>query len=194
MNERDAPQPLDTTHPAARDERWVFGYGSLIWRPAFPFEERAPARLDGWVRRFWQWSTDHRGVPGAPGLVATLVSRPGASVWGMAFRLSPATYAEVMADLDVREQGGYSRHVEELALRDGRRVPAELYVGTEENPSYAGPRPVEEIAAVVRRARGPSGPNDEYVLELAAALERLGIHDEHVVALAEHVAGGSGAP
>jgi cation transport regulator ChaC len=43
-----------------REELWIFGYGSLVWRPAFPFAERRGAWI-GFARRFWQSSTDHRG-------------------------------------------------------------------------------------------------------------------------------------
>lgn len=67
---------------------WVFGYGSLIWRPGIAFRERRVARIRGWTRRFWQGSHDHRGLPHAPRRVVTLVPEPGASCEGVAFRVA----------------------------------------------------------------------------------------------------------
>jgi len=98
--------------------RWIFGYGSLVWRPAFAFAERRPARLEGWARYFWQGSTDHRGVPGAPGRVVTLVPESGATCWGVAYRLDPASAEDTLARLDHREQGGYTHHRLPVAAGD----------------------------------------------------------------------------
>ena len=91
------------------DGYWIFGYGSLVWRPDFPFVERYHAVIEGWVRRFWQGSTDHRGVPGAPGRVVTLVAEPHARCSGTAYRVDDAVIDSVINTLEYREKGGYRR-------------------------------------------------------------------------------------
>ena len=88
---------------------WVFGYGSLVWRPAFPHVDRRAARVIGWRRRFWQASTDHRGTPTAPGRVLTVTPDPAAGLWGMVYEVAPAVWPEVEAALEIREQQGYGR-------------------------------------------------------------------------------------
>ena len=100
---------------------WVFGYGSLIWRAEFPFAEREPASIRGWKRRFWQGSTDHRGIPGAPGRVVTLLPDQQSRCWGMAYRLDETSRERVMEQLDVRERGGYQRHDIESHLKEDRK-------------------------------------------------------------------------
>lgn len=168
------------------DATWIFGYGSLVWRPAFAFRERRPAVLEGYARRFWQGSTDHRGVPGAPGRVVTLVPNAGARCFGVAYRVDEAQRDEVLSRLDHREQGGYLRLTEPVRFVDalrGEPARALVYFAAEGNPNWLGPAPLDVIAAEVQRSRGPSGENLEYVLELCEALRALDADDEHCFAL-----------
>jgi cation transport regulator ChaC len=174
-----------------RDAIWIFGYGSLLWRPAFPFAERRGAWITGFERRFWQGSTDHRGVPGAPGRVVTLEHAAGARCYGAAYRIADAERGEVLANLDHRERGGYERLEVELSFGGGAATHGLVYIATPRNPNYLGPAPLEAIAAQVSLARGPSGANAEYVLQLADALRELGFHDEHVFELERLVRGGT---
>jgi cation transport regulator ChaC len=172
---------------------WVFGYGSLIWRPTFPFEDRRAGWIEGWARRFWQGSTDHRGVPGAPGRVVTLVARAGARCVGVAYKLPKSEKREILAHLDHREKGGYERHLVDVHVDAGspeEMLHALVFIAAEANPEYLGPAPVGVIAEQVRRSHGPSGPNTEYVLRLAEALRAMHAEDDHVFEVAEAVAGG----
>ena len=166
---------------------WVFGYGSLVWRPAFAFSQRRPGFIEGWSRRFWQHSTDHRGVVGAPGRVVTLTPDPGARCWGMAYRVQDETRNAVLAALDHREKNGYARHITPVRFTDSHAPPisALVYVADQDNDDFAGPASLPDIAAQVRRSRGPSGENTDYVLELAAALRLMGAQDPHVFGLAD---------
>jgi glutathione-specific gamma-glutamylcyclotransferase len=166
---------------------WLFAYGSLLWRPGFEVAERVRGYVRGWSRRFWQGSTDHRGLPGAPGRVVTLEPDAAEACWGLAYRLEPGALDATLRGLDVREQGGYERHVVEFHCQERTRCaswPVLMYVAAPGNPEYLGPAPLAQIAQQVSRAAGPSGTNLEYVLELHAVLAELGIEDAHVAELA----------
>ncbi len=167
---------------------WIFGYGSLVWRAGFPFERRELGWVQGYSRRFWQGSTDHRGVPEAPGRVVTLIREPGARCLGMAYLLREQDRAEVLAHLDHRERGGYERVDVPLELENGCFADTEtgeapratLYLATPSNRNYLGPAPTAAIAAQIWDARGPSGANPEYLIELARFLRDHGAQEPHV--------------
>ena len=171
----------------AADELWIFGYGSLVWRPDFPHVERRPGWVEGYARRFWQGSTDHRGVPGAPGRVVTLVPEPRARCWGVVYRVASVEREAVLAQLDRREKGGFERREVSVHVGADGALAALVYVADPSNPNYLGPAPLDAIAEQVRRSQGPSGGNAEYVLQLAAALREIGGEDPHVEALARLV-------
>jgi cation transport regulator ChaC len=172
------------------DSRYVFGYGSLLWRPDFHHADRVVGCLHGMSRRYWQGSPDHRGRPDALGRVVTLIEDPGAECWGAAYRVDAVLWPEVAAQLDARESGGFERLEVEVWLAGAvpRSVRAEVYVARSGNPNFLGPAPLAAIAEQVRRARGRSGSNLDYALRLARAVRELGQHDEHVFALSDCLA------
>ena len=163
---------------------WIFGYGSLIFRPEFPFRERRVARLRGFERRFWQRSPDHRGTPEAPGRVVTLIERPEALLLGVAYRVEADALERVLADLDVRERAGYERlEVDIELLAPPELTRAVVYHARLGNPGFAADETDQQIAEIVRSAVGPSGDNASYVRRLAEALRELGEVDPHVFAI-----------
>ena len=163
---------------------WLFGYGSLIFKADFPYIERRPASIANWSRRFWQGSHDHRGTEDAPGRVVTLVPENGAICGGMAYLVTP----QVFAHLDHREKNGYLRLAIQIRFDDGSSELGLAYVATEENEAYLGPATEREIAEQIATSHGPSGPNRDYLIELASALRDLGVADTHVFALEAYLA------
>ncbi len=166
---------------------WVFGYGSLIWRPSFAYASARSARVRGWRRRFWQGSPDHRGTPHAPGRVVTLVEDESAQCWGVAFDIDGQDSQEIFDALDLRESGGYVRLTVPIEFADASSAVALTYYAPPENDNFLGPAPISKIAKQVRESSGDSGDNVEYVLRLADALGRAGIRDDDVEALAHAV-------
>ena len=165
---------------------WIFGYGSLVWRPDMPVEASRPAVLRGFVRRFWQGSPDHRGTVDAPGRVVTLVPDAEGAVGGRAYRIAAHAESEVLRALDHREIAGYERRAASVWTPQGE-LQVLVYFASEGNPSWLGPASVDAMAVHIARAVGRSGPNREYLLRLHDALRELGFDDPHVDELAQAV-------
>lgn len=173
-----------------QDGLWIFGYGSIIWKPDFEYIERKVGYIEGWRRVFYQGSTDHRGIPGAPGRVATLVPDPGKRCDGVAFFVSRDQARQVMAQLDDREKGGYERYRQAFYARGEAQQPFTdvlVYMAAQDNPEYLGPSTMLDMAFQIAYAHGPSGSNAEYLLNLAASLRHLNLHDTHIFELERHV-------
>ena len=156
---------------------WVFGYGSLMWRPGFEAEHAAHARLVGWRRCFCIYSTHHRGSQQRPGLVLGL-DRGGACE-GIAYRVAPGGAAATLAYLRAREQinGVYREAHVAVSLEDsdGEDVLALAFVVERAHPSYAGRLPLAEQARLIRAASGRSGSNVDYLISTLRHLRKLGV-------------------
>ena len=166
---------------------WLFGYGSLIWRPGFEFKQRRKASLRHFKRRFWQGSHDHRGTPDSPGRVVTLIPEAEQQCEGVAFLIDRDILAEIFGALDHREKNGYERHFVNLELENGDRVEGVVYIARVENHAWLGHADISVIASQIHASAGPSGPNPEYLINLANALRELDIHDDHVFAIEHHL-------
>lgn len=165
--------------------RFIFGYGSLLFRPGFPYVSARRAKLEGHQRRLEQGSPDHRGTPDKLGRVATLVRDEGAFVEGLAYELPAEQAQAILIALDEREQGGYDRaHVRLTLVESGQEIDAITWIAWPGNPFHLGPCSFEQTVSEVLAAVGPSGTNVEYVLRLEETLASLGFLDDHIGALA----------
>ena len=170
---------------------WVFGYGSLMWRPGFDVVERVPARLVGLHRALCVYSYVHRGTPERPGLVLGLDR--GGACRGIAFRVAAKARAATVAYLRAREQvtGVYRETTRRIELEDDarRQVRALCYVVDRGHVQYAGRLTLAESVHHVRQGHGQSGANRDYVLETVRALEALGYRETELHLLAERLKG-----
>lgn len=179
------------------NEFWIFGYGSLIWKPPPSFDRRVPGYIKGYVRRFWQASEDHRGTPVNPGRVVTLIERSAwdiltdhhsvdEAVWGVVYRIKSSEVESVKEYLDIREINGYSVHQVEVHQSEPTlpTITAIVYIGTPSNPQFVGSPPpnATDLARRIYYCRGPSGENREYLYQLHKSLIELcpDIKDNHV--------------
>lgn len=170
-------------------ELWVFGYGSLMWRPGFDYLERIPARLRGLHRALCVFSHVHRGTPEHPGLVFGLDR--GGTCRGIAYRVAAPARAKTIGYLRGREQvtSVYRETMRRIELEDGsrRQIEALCYLVDRGHVQYAGPLTLAERERYVRQGHGQSGNNRDYVLDAVRALEALGYRETDLHLLAQRL-------
>lgn len=165
------------------DDIWVFGYGSLIWKPDFPFLERRRARLHGFHRGLCAYSVAHRGTVARPGLIFALDR--GGMCDGVVFRVAVRDAPAVIAALRLREQvtGVYRECWRPVTMQSetgaalAETQKAVCYVVDPHHRQYAGRLTYDVQAALINGAIGKAGPNVDYVRNTHAALATLGIRD-----------------
>jgi cation transport protein ChaC len=175
---------------AKHGDLWVFGYGSLMWRPGFAYDFRCKATLRGWRRTLCVYSHVYRGTPERPGLVLGL-DRGGACA-GVAFRVKAALREPTIRYLRDREQvtAVYVERLVQVTLESRERVTALTYAADRLHGQYAGRLDRETMLAVVRAGRGQSGDNAAYVTETHDHLAAIGVRDSELEWLAERLRAG----
>ena len=168
---------------------WVFGYGSLMWRPGFPFVDRRHAHLYGYHRSLCVLSHVHRGTPERPGLVLGLDR--GGRCHGVAFRVADREEDATVQYLREREQvtAVYLERRLPVRLDDGRRVEALAYVVDRRHPQYAGNLSEPEVLRLVRQGQGVSGANPDYVRSTHEHLAAMGVTDPTLDRIVRDLAG-----
>lgn len=171
----------------ATQSNWVFGYGSLIWNPEIDYEHAELARVHGYHRAFCIHSHEHRGTPELPGVVLGL-DRGGSCV-GMAFRLRPASKAQSLHHLHLREMHdeAYVPTQVALTLASGIRIHALAYVANRLGPLYQRMAETEVVRRLLA-SRGKRGPNIDYLFNTVASLHSHGVRDPMLQKLAGRLA------
>jgi cation transport protein ChaC len=183
---------MTSTPENAPDDLWVFGYGSLMWRPGFDYLAREEGLLIGAHRALCIYSWVHRGTPERPGLVLGLDQ--GGACRGIAYRVAGERREATVAYLRAREQATMvyreTWRPVWLAGDPKRRVQAVCYIADRRHPQYAGRLTLERQLHLVRQGHGKGGPNRDYVIETVKALETLGYRETALHLLVERLQGG----
>jgi glutathione-specific gamma-glutamylcyclotransferase len=178
---RDATAMLERTLDewGGHDDLWIFGYGSLIWKPDFEFAERRPAKVHGWHRALKMWSRINRGTPERPGLVFGMLS--GGCCQGMVFRIPKANGREVLAQLWAREMTLAVYDPKWLTCQTSHGpVEALAFTLSRKSPNHTGVLSEEEYRRIFMEATGIYGTTFDYAHRTLEELKRLNIRDRHL--------------
>ncbi|KAH9305959.1 hypothetical protein KI387_010363, partial [Taxus chinensis] len=175
---------------------WVFGYGSLVWKAGFEYDEKVVGFIKGNRRVFDLACIDHRGTPEFPARICTLQAQEGAICWGTAYRVRGDREKENLAlEYLVRREPEYDiqAHVDFYQEADSETpflTGVLVFTSTPNkisNKYFLGPAPLEEMAGQIAKAFGPCGNNCDYLFKLEKALYDIGHADDEVIELANEV-------
>ena len=171
---------------AARGDLWMFGYGSLMWNPGFPYAEAQPALLRGYHRAFCIYSSRYRGTPERPGLVLGLDC--GGACKGVACRVVAADVAAALEYLWHREMTNRTYHLKAVSLSvPAGSIEARAFVVDRNHKNYAGRLSLDETARLIIQGIGARGPCRQYLENTVAELRKLGQFDGPIHRLEEKV-------
>ena len=163
-----------------KGDLWIFGYGSLMWSPGFPFKAQLVARVHGYHRALCILSTRYRGTPRKPGLVMGLCR--GGSCWGVAFRVEASRVRRVLARLWSREMPRrvYEPRLVRASSRRGRPIHALAFIADPGHPSYVRELDLHGRARLVAQGLGQRGHCVDYIRNTLDHMHGVGVRDPHL--------------
>ena len=181
IEERNAADLLRQVQKSwgGKEDLWVFGYASLIWRPEFKADEQREARVHGWHRALKMHSRAHRGTPETPGLVFALMA--GGSCRGLVYRIPQARAAQELTRLWEREMPNSVYDPKWLPCQTPQgKVKALAFTLSHRSPQFVGHLPDHAVLSILHTAKGGFGTSMDYLLETANSLRRCGIRDREI--------------
>jgi glutathione-specific gamma-glutamylcyclotransferase len=175
-------------HPNAENCRWLFAYGSLMWRPGFEFEQAVSARLSGYHRRLSVFSNHYRGTHEKPGLVFGLDR--GGSCIGLGYCVRDENWPHVLAYIREREMitDVYKEIVKKIYVSDqSAPVLAVTYAVNRWHPQCAPAMPLLETMNYVNQGVGLAGTCVSYVANTVQHLRDMGVKDAALEKLAPYL-------
>ena len=226
----------DSSSSSLPSPLWLFGYGSVCWKPSFPYTERKKAYIEGFLRRFWQQSTTHRGTPESPGLTVTIIPKNDLNkifnqtghnystkdkstmlnetfksddkVYGIAYCIPSNEVEQVITDMDFRETDGYTRMITDINIISNsnqsesnenknkntnenedesiQTVKGLLYIGRINNSRFIA-SPIKTVSKIISHAKGYSGYNSDYLLNLNQFLHKNNMPDDYITQISNQV-------
>lgn len=169
---------------------WLFGYGSLIWRPETAFTDKRVALARGWHRRFCLGPDyRYRGSRETPGVMLALDR--GGQCRGMAYALPEEGLEAELHKLIRREQSTipspFPWRWVPLETADGPLIGL-TFAMNRKSSRYVRDLTDEQLADVLAKACGFRGSMAEYLFQTVSQLEALGIRDRNLWRLQEMVA------
>ena len=167
-----------------KEDLWIFGYASLIWRPDFEYAELRRAKVHGWHRALKMWSRINRGTPDCPGLVFALLS--GGSCHGVVYRVNRHDVADVVARLWLREMitGVYDPRLLRCTTPKGT-VHALAFTLSRRSPNFTGQLSEARYQQIFKDSCGRYGTTHDYARQTLESLHKHGISDPALARLLE---------
>lgn len=173
---------------SAKEDLWIFAYGSLMWNPTIDYTETRMGHAIGWHRDFCIHQPIGRGSIKNPGLMMGLNS--GGDCHGKVYRISAEHREQESAILWKREMNTDIYIPKWINVQTpSETIKALAFTVNQQNNRYRKINSLDEKAQIISTGMGQLGSNKDYLFNTVLSIKEMGIHDYLLEKLAEKVKG-----